>query len=1217
MTVNDDVIPSITCPSNVLATTNNGCTAIGVVLGTPVTSDNCHVATVTNNSTGVFPLGVTTVIWTVTDDAGNTNTCSQLVTVTDNVSPIIYCPQNITVNTNTGCTATGVVLETPFVIENCSVDTMYNNAPAAFPLGNTTVTWIVLDGSGNSDTCTQVVTVIDNVNPSITCPGTIIATTNSGCTATGVSLGAPVTSDNCHVDTVINNAPLAFPLGNTMVTWTVYDDAGNSASCMQLVTVIDDVIPTIICPPDVQAYTNLGCTATGVFLGVPVTGDNCHVASVTNDGTGVYPLGITTVTWTVTDDAGNTSTCAQQVTVVDTVSPLVYCPANIIIGTNSGCTATGVDLNNPFVIENCTVDTIYNDAPIAFPLGNTTVTWTVVDNSGNSTSCAQLVTVIDDDPPTITCPADVVGYTDSGCNPTAISLGLPAVSDNCSIDTVMNDAPAVFPFGITMVTWTVIDNAGNSTSCQQTVTILDTITPTITCPADVMAYINTGCTATGVNLGSPVTADNCSVASVTNNAPAAFQLGITTVTWTVTDISGNAATCIQTITVIDTIAPAITCPADINTTTNVGCTATGIPLGTPVTSDNCVVASVMNDSPGVFPIGSTTVTWTVTDASGNTSTCTQIITVTDDDSPVLSCPASITVPTNTGCTATGVNLGNPLIIENCSIASVINDAPAAFPLGNTTVTWTATDAAGNSATCTQIVTVIDNVDPIITCPVDVVVSTNTGCTATGVNLGLPVTSDNCGVASVTNNAPSVFETGNTMVIWTVTDNAGNASTCTQIVTVVDSIPPTISCPADLNLVSAPGACNITGIILGFPTFNDNCGIVSIANNAATTLPIGITQVIWTATDASGNISTCVQNVNVASAPLAVNDTASTPANTPVLIPVLANDIDCGNNLNPSTVIVVFPPSNGTATVDPVTGDITYTPDNMFTGNDQFVYQVCDSNGVCSTATVFVTVTSGTNPAVLGLAKMVLGVIPQDDNFFDITYVITVENLGNERIDNIQVTDDLVSVFGSSTTFSILEAPHSNNNLTPNLSFDGNSDINLLVNNTSYLDVGNSGTITFTVRVKVLGSMKTFCNTAITTGYGLLGVMVTDTSDNGYITDANGNGNPGDVGENDCTPVTLTPEDVFIPQAISPDGDGKNDLFVILGIENYPDNELTIFNRWGNKVYYMSRYDNSWSGLSDNVLTMGSNKLPTGTYYYIFEYNKDDRPPKEGFVVIKY
>jgi gliding motility-associated-like protein len=1001
--------------------TNTGCTATGVALGTPTTADNCGVASVTNNAPGAFAIGVTSVTWTVTDNSGNTATCVQTVTVSDNVNPTITCPANVTANTNTGCTATGVALGTPTTADNCGVASVTNNAPGAFAIGVTSVTWTVTDNSGNTATCIQTVTVSDNVNPTITCPANVTATTNTGCTATGVALGTPTTADNCGVASVTNNAPGAFAIGVTSVTWTVTDNSGNTATCVQTVTVSDNVNPTITCPANVTANTNTGCTATGVALGTPTTADNCGVASVTNNAPGAFAIGVTSVTWTVTDNSGNTATCVQTVTVSDNVNPTITCPANVTATTNTGCTATGVALGTPTTADNCGVASVTNNAPGAFAIGVTSVTWTVTDNSGNTATCVQTVTVNDNVNPVATCQpvtvnldgfgnADVTAaqvnngstdnctiatltlttyqyhavgtYTDTlivtdaagnvdscfsvitvvdnnppvaNCKDTTIYLNAAGtatinpididggstdngfiasrtasqtafdcsdlganndtlyVTDNggnidsciavvtvldtiapnatCQAVTVQLDAsgnatvtaaavnngstdnctvaslsvsPSAFTCantGANTVTLTVTDQSGNVSTCTATVTVQDNLNPTITCPANVTANTNTGCTATGVALGTPTTADNCGVASVTNNAPGAFAIGVTSVTWTVTDNSGNTATCVQTVTVSDNVNPTITCPANVTATTNTGCTATGVALGTPTTADNCGVASVTNNAPGAFAIGVTSVTWTVTDNSGNTATCVQTVTVSDNVNPTITCPANVTANTNTGCTATGVALGTPTTADNCGVASVTNNAPGAFAIGVTSVTWTVTDNSGNTATCVQTVTVSDNVNPTITCPANVTANTNTGCTATGVALGTPTTADNCGVASVTNNAPGAFLIGVTSVTWTVTDNSGNTATCIQTVTVSDNVNPTITCPANVTATTNTG-CTATGVALGTPTTADNCGVASVVNDAPGAFPIGATSVTWTVTDNSGNTATCVQTVTV-------------------------------------------------------------------------------------------------------------------------------------------------------------------------------------------------------------------------------------------------------------------------------------------------------------------------------------------------------------------
>ncbi len=861
VTISDAQLPTITAPANVTATTNTACTATGVVLGTPTTADNCSVASVTNNAPTAFPLGVTTVIWTVTDGSGNIKTANQTVTVTDNILPTITAPANVTATTNTACTATGVVLGTPTTADNCSVASVTNNAPTTFPLGVTTVIWTVTDGSGNIKTANQTVTVTDNILPTITAPANVTATTNTACTATGVALGLPTTADNCSVASTTNNAPTAFPIGVTTVVWTVTDGAGNIKTANQTVTVTDNVLPTITPPANVTANTNTACTATGVVLGTPTTADNCSVASTTNNAPTAFPLGATTVIWTVTDGAGNTKTATQTVTITDNVLPTITAPANVIA---TGCTsATGVVLGTPTTADNCSVASTTNNAPTTFPAGATTVTWTVTDGSGNIKTATQTVTVVDNILPTITAPANVTATTNTACTATGVVLGTPTTADNCSVASVTNNAPTAFPLGATTVVWTVTDGAGNIKIANQTVTVTDNILPTISAPANVNATTNTACTATGVALGTPTTADNCSVASTTNNAPTAFPLGATTVIWTVTDGSGNTKTATQTVTITDNVLPTITAPANVNATTNTACTTTGVVLGSPITADNCSVASTTNNAPTVFPLGITTVIWTVTDGAGNIKTANQTVTITDNTLPTITAPANVTAIINSGCTATGVVLGTPTTSDNCSVASTTNNAPTAFPIGVTTVVWTVTDGAGNIKTANQTVTVTDNVLPTITAPTNVTATTNTGCTATGVVLGTPITADNCSVASTTNDAPTAFPLGATTVIWTVTDGSGNTKTATQTVTITDNILPTITAPANVNAITNT-SCTASGVVLGSPITADNCSVASTTNNAPTTFPIGSTTVIWTVTDGAGNTKTANQTVTVTS-----------------------------------------------------------------------------------------------------------------------------------------------------------------------------------------------------------------------------------------------------------------------------------------------------------------------------------------------------------------
>jgi gliding motility-associated-like protein len=770
--------------------------ASGAVTVTPAqvnngSSDNCSIATMTLSATtfNCSNLGANPVTLTVVDPFNNVSTANAVITVVDSVKPILTVPADITVFTNSGCSAFGFPIGTASATDNCSViSPITNNAPANYPVGVTNIVYSVTDGSGNTTTKIQKVTVIDNIIPVITAPAAIATTLTTGCTVTSLNLGTPVTTDNCTIASVTNNAPTAFPVGTTIVTWTVTDASGNTATATQTVTVTDAINPTITAPAAITVNANASCVAFGVALGTPVTVDNCSVASVTNNAPAVFPIGATTVTWTVTDAAGNTATATQTVTVVDNTAPLIFAPAGITVNISTGCTVANLALGTPVTMDNCSTVTVSNNAPTTFPIGVTTVTWTATDGAGNTATATQVVTIVDNTDPTIVAPAAVTANLTTGCTATGISLGTPTTTDNCTVASVTNNAPTTYPIGTTIVTWTVTDGAGNTATTTQLVTITDNTNPTITAPAAITATTNAGCTATGIVLGTPVTADNCTVASVTNNAPTVFPIGTTTITWVVTDGAGNATTATQLVTITDAINPTITAPANIIVNTNSGCTATGIALGSPVTADNCSVVSVTNNAPTTFPIGTTTVTWVVTDGAGNTASTTQTVTVNDVQLPTITPPANVTQYVSSGCTVNGIVIGTPVTADNCTVASVTNDAPGTFPIGTTTVTWIVTDGSGNTASATQLVTVIDTIAPVAIVSDATMTLSITGNTVLNFSMIDNGSFDNCGIASVefSQSNFSCEDVGTQTVVVTLTDSYGNSTSQTIKVTILSS-----------------------------------------------------------------------------------------------------------------------------------------------------------------------------------------------------------------------------------------------------------------------------------------------------------------------------------------------------------------------------------------------------------------------------------------------
>lgn len=239
--------------------------------------------------------------------------------------------------------------------------------------------------------------------------------------------------------------------------------------------------PTITCPPNwppIIGYAEANSCQAWVEIPLPSYSDDCGVMTVINDYNGTenasdfYPAGgVAWVTWTVTDTTGNVSNCTISVTVVDDVNPSMTCSQNITVNVDAGsCFATITDLGTPVITDNCGVATVTNNHPSqTYTLGQSAVTWTVTDLSGNTTTCAQSVNVIDNIVPTITCPPTQTLVLNNSCIaivPDYISLA--AVSDNCTFMNTVTQNPAQGTVISENTTVTIIatDDSGNTTLCQ-------------------------------------------------------------------------------------------------------------------------------------------------------------------------------------------------------------------------------------------------------------------------------------------------------------------------------------------------------------------------------------------------------------------------------------------------------------------------------------------------------------------------------------------------------------------------------------------------------------------------------------------------------------------------------------------------------------------------------------------------------------------------------
>ncbi|OLE74120.1 MAG: hypothetical protein AUG74_03815 [Bacteroidetes bacterium 13_1_20CM_4_60_6] len=577
--------------------------------------------------------------------------------VSPNKPPVITAPSNISLDAGaSACVASSSIPAPAFTDDapNATISGVRSDGldmSAAYPKGTTTVTWTATDVEGLKSSVTQTVTVADKEKPALTAPASISVRVNVAVSFASLSVGtATITSDNCH-DAVVSgsrsdNAPLiaGYPLGVTTITWTALDASGNSASATQTVTVTPNVAPKLMVPANIVVGTDArACLANIASLGTPVYKDDLDGVKLVGERSdklaldAPYPKGVTTVRWTATD-ADNASVEGDQlVTVNDLEAPSLEAVSNISVRQERGVPRATVSLSQPGASDNCGNVDVFgvrsDNQPLSavFQVGVTTVTWSARDGSQNIAKVSQTVTVVGNVPPVVTPGANIVANTDRGVCVAAVNVGNASVRDDIdgwSLAGERSDRQplnAVYPKGVTTVTWTATDYDYASASANQTVTVQDKEKPSIVAPRSLSVPNDRGLPSAVVATGSPSVEENCPLVRVDGSRSdgaslvAAYPVGVTSITWTATDASGNSASAIQTITVRDVDPPVIILPKNIkvNATSPSGAVVTY----TVTASDNVGVVSLdcVPRSGSVFAIGYKDVNCVARDAAGNSA----------------------------------------------------------------------------------------------------------------------------------------------------------------------------------------------------------------------------------------------------------------------------------------------------------------------------------------------------------------------------------------------------------------------------------------------------------------------------------------------------------------------------------------------------------------------------------------------------------------------
>ena len=493
------------------------------------------------------------------------------------------------------------------------------------------------------------------------------------------------------------------------------------------------------------------------------------------------------------------STAIAVIVVKDLTPPTITCPANISKNTDIGVCGATVTFSAATATDNCSAtvtQTTNFTSGQTFPVGTTTISYSAKDPSNNSAGCSFNVVVTDNETPKIICPANISVNTDLGVCGAKVSFSDATATDNCSAtvtQTTIYTSGQTFPVGTTTISYSAKDPSNNTAACSFNVIVTDNETPKIICPANISVNTDLGVCGAKVSFSDATATDNCSATvtqTTTYTSGQTFPVGSTTISYSAKDPSNNLATCSFNVVVTDNEAPKITCPANISVNTDLGVCGAKVNF-TVSANDNCSFTANLTGlaSGSTFPVGKTIDVFKATDASNNTSTCTFNVVVTDNEAPKITCPANISVNTDAGVCGAKVSFNAATATDNCS--AIVTQTTSyisgqAFPVGSTTITYSAKDPSNNTVSCSFSVVVKDKEAPKITCPASVTKSSDVGICGAKYSFSTPIATDNC-AAIVTQTSGltsgSTFPVGINTVTFTATDPSGNTTSCSFTVTV--------------------------------------------------------------------------------------------------------------------------------------------------------------------------------------------------------------------------------------------------------------------------------------------------------------------------------------------------------------------------------------------------------------------------------------------------
>uniref|UniRef100_UPI0031CE1669 Ig-like domain-containing protein n=1 Tax=Chitinophaga sp. TaxID=1869181 RepID=UPI0031CE1669 len=1145
-----------------------------------------------------------------------------------------------------------------------NVDGTYTYTPNADYNGPDSFTITISDGNGGTATVTINIT-ITSINDAPTGTDQNI-TTNEDTPYNGSVVGSDVDGDaltynkgtdpvhgiaTVNADGTYTYTPNADYNGPDSFTITINDGNGGTATVTINITVtaVNDT-PTgtdqnITTPEDV-AYNGsvVGSDVDGDALTYNKGTDPVHgIATVNADGTYTYiPAtnysGPDSFTITISDGNGGTATVTINITVtaandaptgtdqnITTPEDVAY-NGSVVGGDVDGDALTYSKATDPaHGTAAVNVDGTYTYTPNADYNGPDSFTITINDgNGGTATVIINITVTTVNDTPTgtdqnITTPEDVayngsVVGSDVDGDALTYNKGTDPVHGIATVnaDGTYTYIPATNYNGPDSFTITISDGNGGTA----TVTINITVTPANDAPTGTDQNITTNedTPYNGSVVGSDADGDALTYAKATDPShgtvivnsngtytyiPNADYNGPDSFTITIDDGNGGAVI----ITINITVTPVndaptafnqiVTTPEDTQYAGSViGTDADGDALTYSKASDPAHGTAIVNAdgtftySPNANYNGPDLFTIQLNDNHGGTTTVTITITVTPVNDAPTAADQTITTPEDTPY--------NGSVTGNDVDGDVLTYAKATDPSHGTVIvnssgTYTYTPATDYNGPDSFTITINDGNGGTVTVTVNItVVPVNDAPAATNQTITTPEDTPYNG--SVTG-----------------TDADGDALTYNKS---TDPLHGTATVNADGTYAYTPNA-NYNGA--------DNFTIViNDGHGGTTTITVNIT----------------VTPVN--DAPTGSDLNITTPKNTAYTGNITGNDID-GDVL---TYSKATDPSHGTVVVN-TNGSFTYTPATGYVGNDNFTVVISDGQ-TSTTVTVYITVTQVVTHPGITLVKTAV----RDGNV--ITYTFTITNTGDVALTNVILADPMINLNASisatlqpgevvtqTATYTLTQTDKENESVTNTATVSGVSPDLVTVSDISGTTAGNDTPTTITVpgvpkakndeydtRVNTRISFNPVDNDNLGTSTLQTLSIVTQVQHGTLSFDVNGNceylPDQGYVGDDTFT-YTITDADgyvsnvatvtihigavyIAVPTLFTPNGDGKNDVFEIVGLDKYTENELIIVNRWGNEVYRQHNYSNTWTG----------DGLSEGTYYYLLRVKKQGSAEWEVF-----